>query len=156
MKAAVMTPADGCAVCGFEHPARRAPELVAWEDDLWILRHHMLPAPLVGWFMLVSRRHLGGPAELSDAEAAAFGPAIRKASQAIKAATGAPKVYAIAFGEGAPHLHVHLIPRYADRPDTAAWKLADVYRAVERGEIPAADAAQVAACVGELARLLGR
>ena len=150
------TPADGCAVCNFEHPARRSPELVAWEDDHWIVRHHMLPAPLAGWFMLVSRRHLGGPADLSDAEAAAFGPAMRRVSQAIKAVTGAPKVYAIAFGEGAPHLHVHLVPRYADRADLAAWKLADVYRAVERGELPAADPDLVRKQVRSLGDLLGR
>ena len=145
------TPAEGCAVCGFEHPARRAPDLVAWEDDLWIVRHHMLPAPLPGWFMLVSRRHLGGPADLSDAEAAAFGPTLRRVSAAIKAVTGAPKVYAIAFGEGSPHLHVHLVPRLSARNDLAAWKLADVYRAVERNEMPAADPAAVATCVRELA-----
>lgn len=151
-----MTPSDGCAVCGFEHPARRSPQLVAWEDDLWIVRHHMLPSPLAGWFMLVSRRHLGGPADLSDAEAAAFGPTLRRVSQAIKSVTGAPKVYAIAFGEGAPHLHVHLIPRYADRHDLAAWKLADVYRAVERGDLPAADPATVTACVQSLAERLRR
>lgn len=156
MTAVAGTPLEGCAVCGFEHPSRRSPELVAWEDDLWIVRHHMLPAPLAGWFMLVSRRHLGGAADLSDAEAAAFGPEIRRVSQAIKAVTGAPKVYAIAFGEGAPHLHVHLIPRYADRADTAAWKLADVYRGVERGEIPAADPVRVAACVRDLGARLGR
>lgn len=156
MTAVAGTPLEGCAVCGFEHPVRRSPELVAWEDDLWIVRHHMLPAPLAGWFLLVSRRHLGGPADLSDGEAAAFGPAIRRVSQAIKAVTGAPKVYAIAFGEGSPHLHVHLIPRHADRPDTAAWKLADVYRAVERGEIPAADPARVAVCVRDLGARLGR
>lgn len=148
------TPAEGCAVCAFEHPTRRSPELVAWEDDLWILRHHMLPAPLAGWCMLVSRRHLGGPADLSDAEAASFGPTLRRVSRAIKAVTGAPKVYAIAFGEGAPHLHVHLIPRYADRPDLAAWKLADVYRAVERGESPAADPHLVRAHVRRLGGIL--
>lgn len=150
------TPAEGCSVCSFEHPRRRAPELVAWEDSLWILRHHMLPAPLVGWFMLISRRHLGGPADLSDMEAMFLGPRLREVSQAIKAVTGAPKVYAIAFGEGAPHLHVHLVPRYADRPDTGAWKLADAYRAVERGEIPAADPAEVSACVRDLANRLRR
>lgn len=148
------TPAEGCTVCGFEHPVRQAPDLVAWEDDLWIVRHHLPPAPLPGWFMLISRRHLGGPADLSDAEAAAFGPTLRRVSQAIRTVTGAPKVYAIAFGEGSPHLHVHLVPRYADRPDTAAWKLADAYRAVERGELPAAEPGRVRTLVQRLNALL--
>lgn len=150
------TPAEGCSVCAFEHPRRRAPELVAWEDSLWIVRHHMPPSPLVGWFMLISRRHFGGPADLSESEALFLGPTLRRVSQAIKAVTGAPKVYAIAFGEGAPHLHVHLVPRYADRPDLAAWKLADVYRDVEGGELPAADPDLVRASVRSLGALLGR
>jgi diadenosine tetraphosphate (Ap4A) HIT family hydrolase len=48
-------------------------------------------------------------------------------------------VYAIAFGEGAPHLHLHLIPRQISDPHTAAWSVADHYRAVSAGKRPAAD-----------------
>jgi len=146
--------ADGCPICALERPARRHPELVVWEDPLWIVRHHALPAPLAGWFLLVSKRHLGGPADLGPEEAAAFGPVLQRTSAAVRAVTGAPKVYAIAFGEGAPHLHVHLVPRFAERDDLAAWKLADVYRAVERGELPAADPSLVAERCAAMTRAL--
>jgi diadenosine tetraphosphate (Ap4A) HIT family hydrolase len=56
-------------------------------------------------------------------------------------------VYAIAFGEGAPHLHVHLIPRFGVDPGTAAWSVADHYRAVAAGERAAAPSERVAALV---------
>lgn len=89
--------------------------------------------------LLCARRHVQGPANLEEDEAREFGLALRDASRAVQQATAADRVYAIAFGEGSPHVHVHLIPRFVSQPGTAAWKVADWYRAVERGEIPAAD-----------------
>ena len=40
---------------------------------------------------------------------------------------------------GAPHLHLHLIPRHVSDPLTAAWNVADHYRAVAGGERPPVD-----------------
>jgi hypothetical protein len=37
----------------------------------WILRHHPDPAPLPGWLLLDSRRHLGGAIDFLLQEAAA-------------------------------------------------------------------------------------
>jgi diadenosine tetraphosphate (Ap4A) HIT family hydrolase len=54
---------------------------------------------------------------------------VRHASQLVQQITGCERVYAIAFGEGAPHLHLHLIPRHVSNPLTAAWSVADLYRA---------------------------
>ncbi|MBL9118344.1 MAG: diadenosine tetraphosphate hydrolase [Phycisphaerae bacterium] len=136
-----------CAVCAWEVRPRPARELVVAESDLWIVRHHMAPAPLVGWMQLISRRHVQGPAGFHDREAADFGRALRDVCNALVRVTGAAKAYAIAFGEGSPHLHVHCVPRYAERGDTAAWKVADWYRQVERGERPPAAAEDVTRCV---------
>ncbi len=111
----------------------------------------MHPAPLVGWLQLISRRHVQGPAHFDPSEAAEFGIALQEASAALERSSGALRVYAIAFGEGSPHLHVHLVPRYGDRPETAAWKVADWYRAVERGAIEAAMPERVAS-LNELVR----
>jgi diadenosine tetraphosphate (Ap4A) HIT family hydrolase len=46
-------------------------------------------------------------------------------------------VNAIAFGEVPLHLHLHLIPRHGADPATAAWSVADHYRAVAAREHPA-------------------
>jgi diadenosine tetraphosphate (Ap4A) HIT family hydrolase len=106
---------------------------------LWLLRHHPEPAPLAGWLLLDARRHVGGPLDFTDAEAQAWGPAVRHASQLVQRLTGCDRVYLIGFGEGAPHLHLHLIPRFATAPSSAAWSVADLYRAVAAGERPPAD-----------------
>jgi diadenosine tetraphosphate (Ap4A) HIT family hydrolase len=102
--------------------------------------------------VLVAGSQQGG--ELTDHEAAELGPMLRRVSRAVRALTGCERVYAIAFGQGAPHLHVHLIPRFDAEPATAAWNIADWYRAVERGERPAADPAAVADFVRRLRGVL--
>lgn len=117
------------------------------QEGPWLLRHHPLPAPLPGWLLLDSVRHLGGPAEFNPAEAAAFGPMLQRASTLVRQLSGCERVYAIAFGEGARHLHVHLIPRHASDPDSESWKVADLYRAMTEGRRPPADPQAVAELV---------
>ena len=141
------TPAD-CSVCQLHvstSPSARRYEIA--RTPLWVLRHHPDPSPLVGWLFLDTLRHGGGPADFTPDEAAAWGPAVQQASQLVRQLTGCDRVYAIAFGEGARHLHLHLIPRFGDDPATAAWSIADHYRAVERGERLAADPSEVAQLV---------
>jgi diadenosine tetraphosphate (Ap4A) HIT family hydrolase len=143
-----------CAVC-LLHQEQTA--IHRWEiarDALWVLRHHPDPAPLLGWLLLDTRRHCGGPAEFTEAEAAGWGPAVQRASQLVRQLTGCDRVYAMAFGEGARHLHLHLIPRFGLEPATAAWSVADLYRSVVAGDTPAAESAGVRAFV-EQARLQG-
>jgi diadenosine tetraphosphate (Ap4A) HIT family hydrolase len=144
-----------CEICRIQdraapdHVARFA-EMECWRDGTWVVRHHLAPAPLVGWTFVGTVRHVQGAADLTDHEAAELGPMLRRVSRAVRALTGCDRVYAIAFGQGAPHLHVHLIPRFDAEPATAAWNVADWYRAVERGERPAADPAAVADFVRRL------
>jgi diadenosine tetraphosphate (Ap4A) HIT family hydrolase len=123
-------------------------------SDLWLLRHHPLPAPLAGWLLLDARRHLAGPLAFTDQEAASWGLAVRAASRLVRELSGCDRVYAIAFGEGAAHLHLHLIPRFAGDQASAAWAVADLYRAVERGERSAANPARVSALVERGRQLL--
>ena len=149
------SPSD-CAICQLHArigtaapgPASAIGPYAIARSELWLLRHHADPAPLVGWLLLDARRHLGGPADFTDKEAQAWGPAVQQASQLVRELTVCDRVYAIAFGEGARHLHLHLIPRFGDDPATKAWSIADLYRAVEQGQRPAADPAAVADFVG--------
>ena len=62
--------------------------------------------------MLETKRHTPGFANLTPAEAQAIGLLITRLSSALKACTGAEKVYAVFYGEVTPHLHVHLTARY--------------------------------------------
>ena len=123
-----------CPICRIHYDPAVTGAYEIGRGSHWLLRHHPDPAPLVGWLLLDSLRHVAGPVDFNDQEAASWGLAVRYASGLLKEQTGCDRVYAIAFGEGAPHLHLHLIPRFADDPRTSAWLVADHYRAVSAGE----------------------
>ncbi len=132
-----------CDVCRIHEDAAAVQDFEIARDDQWVVRHHAHPSPLVGWTFLCTRRHVQGIADLNDTETAEFGRRMRETSAAVRRITGCDRVYAVAFGQGAPHLHVHLIPRFDADAETKAWAVADHYRAVERGERPAADPGRV-------------
>ena len=144
----------GCGICAIHADAAGHGHWECHRGERWIVRHHPEPAPLPGWTFLCTVRHVQGAADLTDAEAAELGTALRTVSRAVRDVTGCDRVYAIAFGQGAPHLHVHLVPRFDREEGTRAWNVADWYRAVERGERPPADPAAVADVVVRLRQRL--
>ena len=77
---------------------------------------HAFGTSLEGWTVLVVRRHISSPPELSIDEAAELGALIQSVSRAIETVTGCEKTYVVQFAEHPdhPHVHVHLIPRQAD------------------------------------------
>ncbi|MBV2352104.1 diadenosine tetraphosphate hydrolase [Synechococcus sp. HK05] len=129
---------QSCGVCDLHSASEARQRYEISRSPLWILRHHPDPAPFAGWLLLDARRHIGGPIQFSAQEAAAWGLAVQRAAQLVEALTGCDRVYAIAFGEGARHLHLHLIPRFGSEPASEAWKVADLCRAVQAGQRPAA------------------
>lgn len=136
-----------CGVCHqHSYPEQRRLYEIG-REELWLLRHHPHPAPLAGWLLLDARRHLGGPLDFLPHEASRWGPVVQQASRLVQQLSGCERVYLIAFGEGARHLHLHLIPRSANEPRTEAWMVADLYQAVAQGRAKAADPQDVAALV---------
>ena len=140
-------PLENCAICQLHADPAAQERFEIQRSELWVLRHHPDPAPLQGWLLLDARRHCSGPVDFSEQEASDWGRAVRDASRLVKQVTGCDRVYAIAFGEGAQHLHLHLIPRHRDEPASKAWAVADLYRAMDRGARIAADPAAVALLV---------
>jgi diadenosine tetraphosphate (Ap4A) HIT family hydrolase len=130
-----------CAVCQSLSGEKAAAAI--YEDDMWHVRHAN-PAGVPGWMMLITQRHVGGPAHFDDREAARFGPSLRHFSRVLEQVTGALRIYVAAMGESSPHFHAHLVPRYRAMPrDAKAWAAFDLQRAVGAGEI-AIDLAEVA------------
>jgi diadenosine tetraphosphate (Ap4A) HIT family hydrolase len=140
-------PAEGCGVCQLHADPEARNRWQIGRRGFWLLRHHPDPAPLAGWLILDAIRHLGGPVDFTAPEARDWGVAVRDASRLVRDMTGCDRVYALHFGEGARHLHLHLIPRRGGDASTQAWAVADLYRAVAEGRQPAADPADVAALV---------
>lgn len=134
---------ESCEICRLHADCQMQRVYECSRDERWVVRHHADPAPLLGWMFLSAVRHVQGPADLNDVEAEQLGPMLRTVSRLVRSLTGCDRVYAIAFGQGAPHLHVHLIPRFDSDPNTHAWSVADHYRAVHAGERAPADASRV-------------
>lgn len=95
-----------------------SPGGILYRDHLWVLEHAIEPIPLVGWLVLKTYRHVEAFADLADEEAVTFGPLTRRITRAMTAVLHPEKVYLSLYAEARdfPHLHVHLIPRFADTP----------------------------------------
>ena len=96
-----------CAICAGPERDAELDRVEVWRDDHWRLSMSLHTAT-IGFGYLEPLRHIPFLADLDGPEAATFGPAVARASAAIREASGAPLVYAYVFGGGIPHLHVHL------------------------------------------------
>ncbi len=110
-----MTTVAGCYSCVQEMAFDRLPprECIAF-DEHWRVAHCVQSA-ILGWLVLVPRRHVLTIAELTDAEAAALGTWQVRLSRALTAETGCVKTYVAQFAEAAGfgHVHFHVVPRAA-------------------------------------------
>ncbi len=139
-----------CMACEANAGERTAPGGVIYQDSFWRLEHILSPAPLAGWLVLKPLRHCEGLEELTEQEAAGLGSLLRAACLALRAVTGAAKVYSLFLGEAVAHLHIHLIPRAPGHPEALrgprVFEL--LRRAAETGQgVPEADAAAIAGAV---------
>jgi diadenosine tetraphosphate (Ap4A) HIT family hydrolase len=101
--------ADPCILCRGAAGDEELERIEVWQDAHWRLTVS-LSSEVAGFAYLEPKRHIRYLHELDGAEAASFGPTLARSMQALKAATGAELVYVYVFGDGIPHLHVHLAP----------------------------------------------
>ncbi len=97
---------------------------------------HAYNTSVLGWLVLVVRRHIQALDEMTIAEAADLGALLREVSLALKRHTGCQKTYIMQFAESAehPHVHFHIVPRM---PDHAPADIA--YRIMRRLGVPLAE-----------------
>ena len=104
-----------CELCHQESSEQEPPGGWVVRTDLWSAG--VGPGfEVPGWLFLQLRRHAEGPMGMDDAEAAELGPLVSRLTAGIQAATGAERVYMVAFGELFPHFHVLLAPRMPFAP----------------------------------------
>ena len=78
---------------------------------------HCYDTSLLGWIVLVTRRHIESVDQLTDVEAEALGLLIKRTSAFLKQYLGCTKTYIMQFAEHPqhPHVHFHVVPRMSDR-----------------------------------------
>jgi diadenosine tetraphosphate (Ap4A) HIT family hydrolase len=109
-----------CRTCALV--ARRdAGEAPLWDHihrtQYWDLAHSYNTS-LAGWLVLVLRRHAPAIADLSEEEATELGVLLRHTSVALQKVVACEKTYVVQFADHPdhPHVHFHIIPRFADQP----------------------------------------
>ncbi len=103
-----MTTTD-CPMCRGAAADEELERVEAWQDAHWRLTVSV-SSEVAGFAYLEPKRHIRTITELDGAEAATFGPVLARSTRVLKEATGAEVVYVYVFGDGVPHLHVHLAP----------------------------------------------
>jgi histidine triad (HIT) family protein len=119
---------EECLFCNIQQGLISAPGGPLYEDDLVYAHHyHFGEGPTyLGHLLLETKRHTPDFADLTLAEAQAIGMLITCLSSALKACTGAQKVYVVFYGEVIPHLHIHLTARYPNTPaEYLRWNIED-------------------------------
>jgi diadenosine tetraphosphate (Ap4A) HIT family hydrolase len=61
-------------------------------------------------------RHVAEPTDLTEREAGVYGREVLHVGRAIQAALNPVKLNYNVLGNSVPHLHTHVVPRYADDP----------------------------------------
>ena len=116
-----MSTAEGCGTCALIR-RRDAGEAALWDSILrsaaWDVVHSY-DTTLLGWIVLVPRRHVLSVAELTPAEAEELGRLIRDVSAFLTDELDCAKTYVMQYAEHPdhPHVHFHVVPRPRDLPD---------------------------------------
>lgn len=100
---------DRCVICLGRSADASLDRVEVWEDLLWRLTVS-LSSETPGFAYLEPKRHIPYITELDGGEAASFGTVLQRVTSALREVTGAEVVYIYVFGDGVPHLHVHLAP----------------------------------------------
>lgn len=122
--------------------------LLSTESADWLVASDhwsAIASPLLdepGWVVVMTRRHANGFDHAAPDVLADFGPILGRVSAAVRAATGAERVYVIHFGEVVEHLHVLLAPRTPDLPVDRRGAALIARRAEARDALGAAQTCQ--------------
>lgn len=109
---------EECYSCLANSGVRRiSPGPVIYDGMYWT-GDHAYPTKLVGWVVLVLKRHAEALHELSAAECAEMGELLGRVARALREETNCEKEYAACFAEADHfhHVHIHVIPKQADLP----------------------------------------
>lgn len=106
---------SSCTLCRGPEGDKELERVQVWEDRLWRLTTAR-EGELLGFSYLEPKRHIPHITDLAGEEAGTLGTVLARATSALRDATGAEVVYIYVFGDGIPHLHLHLAPHRRGDP----------------------------------------
>jgi diadenosine tetraphosphate (Ap4A) HIT family hydrolase len=113
--------APGCMSCEILAGKRTSPGGVIYEDDYWHVDSMVPPVFWLGFLIVKLKRHCEHLAELTPEEAAALGPVVQAACQALSEVLKPAKVYVCSFGDGVKHIHLWVLPRPPEMRSGIHW-----------------------------------
>ena len=114
-----------------------------WADG-YLGRHPVRPGYS---YVIWTGRHVAEPTELTADEAAGFWSDVARVAGAVDEEYRPAKMNWFSFGNGVPHLHVHLVPRPLDDPRPGRPVESEAF---DFAAIPALDVAALAAAAAAL------
>ena len=136
-----------CYTCdSTEQIERTGPSNSIWSTNGWRVAHSFNSA-LLGWLVVVPRRHIESVHELTESEAGELGELLRLTSSALVQVLDCLKTYVVMFAEapGFNHVHFHVIPRSPDLDvDLRGSKIFDYLKRPESEWVSLADRDQLA------------
>jgi diadenosine tetraphosphate (Ap4A) HIT family hydrolase len=105
-------PNPDCVICRGPDGDAELDRVEVVDDGLWRLSMS-LDSYTPGFSYLEPKRHIPHITDLDGDEARTFGGVLARVSSVLREATGAEVVYLYVFGDGVPHLHLHLAPHRA-------------------------------------------
>ncbi len=119
-----MDHSTNCNVCQKHQTLKTLPGGIIFQNNSLFIAHFPLIEsqlkPYYGHIIIEFKRHITRPSELTNIEAQDLGLWIQKISTALESSLGAEHTYIFRIGDKTPHLHFHLVPRYANTP-IDAW-----------------------------------
>jgi diadenosine tetraphosphate (Ap4A) HIT family hydrolase len=105
-----------CHICESNSGAARiSPGSPIYEGEHWTVEH-AYPSALLGWLVIVLKRHAEALHLLTGDESVELGVLQRATARTLASQTGCAKEYIAVFAEtpGFHHVHVHVVPRHVD------------------------------------------
>jgi diadenosine tetraphosphate (Ap4A) HIT family hydrolase len=113
-------------------------------DEYYRVQHGEPESSSPGAVKIISRRHFVDFADMSRAEAQAFGSLVSRLDRALRATTDAERVHLVSTRDRVPHFHAWLYPRAESSPLRGTTFLAAPQQSSQRETEAAAQAIRTA------------
>ena len=139
-----------CYTCRSISGERRiSPGPTIYAGDYWLIEH-AYPCRMIGWLVIVLKRHAEALHDLTREEFVELGELQALAVQTLHKSLGSAKEYVACFAEkeGFQHIHFHIVAKPHDLPDE--FKATKIFAMINVTEAEALPPEEIAAFCEEL------